>query len=209
MRKTGTYAATSLRLFQDVTHGPTHSKILSIEEELWISKSSTGAISWAKQYTGEAIQYDINEFYPSVLLQKNAQWPTESGIFLTLTNLNKNLEYGIYRVNIEGLPKKYEAQCTRLFRYNQEQYYTHYDIECARKNGLQVKLINISPNAYIFKQSHLTDGETLFENWARQLIRIKRQKGIAGNVAKKLLVSLWGILCENQEKMVKLVHINV
>jgi hypothetical protein len=42
----------------------------------------------------------------------------------------------------------------------------------------------------IFNQQNLMDGEQLFANWARELIKIKREKGIAGKVAKELLVSL-------------------
>ncbi|PKK71891.1 hypothetical protein RhiirC2_710770 [Rhizophagus irregularis] len=200
MHKTGTYAATSLRLFQDVTKGATKSTRLSNEEKLWISKTSIGPIIWAEAYEGKAIQYDINEFYPSVLLQKGVQWPTSSGKFKTITRLNNNLQYGIYRVHIEGLPKKSSPQCSQLFRYNQEEYYTHYDIEIARKNGLGVELINISPNAYVFNPENLMDGKELFEDWAKVLIAMKRKKGIAGKVAKDLLVSLWGILCENPRK---------
>ncbi|PKY63040.1 hypothetical protein RhiirA4_490763 [Rhizophagus irregularis] len=97
-------------------------------EELWISKASTGSIIWAEPYEGNARQYDVNEFYPSVLLQKGVQWPIGPGEFKTITSFNNNLQYGIYRVHIEGLPKKSLAQCSQLFRYNQEEYYTHYDI---------------------------------------------------------------------------------
>ncbi|CAB4381104.1 unnamed protein product [Rhizophagus irregularis] len=190
MRKTGTYAATSLRLFQDVTNGPIRSTRLSTEEEFWILKASTGSIIWAEPYEGDAKQYDINEFYPSVLLQKEAQWPIKSGMFETLTFLNKKLAYGIYRVNIEGLPKKSEKQCTQLFHYNQEEFYTHYGIEIARKIGLEIKLINVSLNAYIFSQENLMDGKLLFEDWAKKLVSIKREKGTAGKAAKEILVSL-------------------
>ncbi|RIA83844.1 hypothetical protein C1645_880271 [Glomus cerebriforme] len=196
MRKTGTYAATSLRLFQDVTRGPIRSEILTCEEKLWITKTNIGAITWAEQYEGEATQYDINEFYPSLMKQNNVKWPTEKGKFKTLTNLNGELQYGIYRVNIEGSPKIREKQGTRLFRYNQEEYYTYFDIESMIKSSLQVKLMNVSPNAYVFDHYDLMDGKLIFENWTNILIKIKRKKGIAGNVAKKLLVSLWGKLTD-------------
>ncbi|PKY23741.1 hypothetical protein RhiirB3_387460 [Rhizophagus irregularis] len=177
MRKTGTYAATSLRLFQDVTNGPIR-----------------------KPYEGKAKQYDVNEFYPSVILQKGVQWPIGPDIFKTFSFLDEKIPFGIYHVNIEGLPKKSENQCTQLFRYNQEEFYTHYDIEIAKKIGLEVKLINISPNAYIFSQENLIDGKMLFEDWAKKLVSIKRKKGTAGKAAKEILVSLWGILCENPRK---------
>ncbi|PKY53083.1 hypothetical protein RhiirA4_471106 [Rhizophagus irregularis] len=111
-------------------NGLIKSESLSVEEELWTSKASTGSIIWAEPFEGNARQYD-----------------------------------GIYRVNIEGLPKKSAAQCSKLFRYNQEEYYTHHGKEkWSRKQ--------------------------LFANWARELIKIKREKGIAGKVAKELLVSL-------------------
>lgn len=81
MRKTGTYAATSLHLFQDVINGLIKSESLSVEEELWTSKASTGSIIWAEPFEVNARQYDVNEFFPSVLLQKGVKWPIGRGSF--------------------------------------------------------------------------------------------------------------------------------
>ncbi|GET02642.1 hypothetical protein GLOIN_2v1772900 [Rhizophagus clarus] len=50
MRKTGIYSATSLRLFQDVTNGLIKSESLSVEDELWTSKASTGSMNLMKVY---------------------------------------------------------------------------------------------------------------------------------------------------------------
>src|SRR5215469_4285186 len=120
MRKTGTYAATSLRLFQDKTKGPKKcTDTLSEMEKLWISKSSTGPMIWSEGYEGNAIQYDVNEFYPSVLIQKGAKWPVKPGKFVKLISLERKLPYGIYNAEIEGQPKKKDdPHCTKLFRYN-------------------------------------------------------------------------------------------
>ncbi|RGB21304.1 hypothetical protein C1646_778418 [Rhizophagus diaphanus] len=41
-------------------------------------------------------------------------------------------------------------------------------------------------------------GEDLFGKWYDMLINIKREGGHAGKAAKELLVSLWGVLCEQR-----------
>ncbi|RGB42813.1 hypothetical protein C1646_809781 [Rhizophagus diaphanus] len=101
-----------------------------------------------------AQELDYESMYPTCMSKSDALWPIYEGDFEYLENLD-HLTFGIYRVEIEGQPeKKKDEKCTRIFRYNPEKYYTHYDIERARDLGLKVKLINESPNALIFSKNN-------------------------------------------------------
>ncbi|CAB4382093.1 unnamed protein product [Rhizophagus irregularis] len=198
MRITGNYPKTTLELFRTKSKAANHKKIIGNEESEWIMKASTGGIIWAEQYEGPAQELDYESMYPTCMSKSNTQWPIYEGDFEYLEKLD-NLSFGIYHVDIEGQPeKKKDAKCTRLFRYNPEKYYTHYDIQRARDLGLEVKLINESPNALIYNEKKCMTGEDLFSKWYNTLIKIKREGGYAGKASKELLVSLWGVLCEQR-----------
>ncbi|RGB21570.1 hypothetical protein C1646_678433 [Rhizophagus diaphanus] len=161
-------------------------------------KASTGGIIWHEKYEGPAQELDYESMYPTCMRKVDTQWPIYEGDFEYLEKLD-NLSFGIYRVEIEGQPEtKKDEKCTRLFRYNPEKYYTHYDIERVKGLGLKVKLINESPNALIFSKKNCMSGEDLFGRWYDALINIKREGGPAGKASKELLVSLWGALCEQR-----------
>ena len=63
LRKTGTYASTSLRYFQDVARGPRKAENLSPEEDHWIKSAYIGGLTWAEPYEGIATEY---EFYSDI-----------------------------------------------------------------------------------------------------------------------------------------------
>jgi hypothetical protein len=136
------------------------------------------------------------------MLKKEASWPIAPGKFHTInssfTEKWSKFPYGIYKATIEGNPPKKSLQCTRYLRYNPHGIYTHYDLECARKNGLKVTLMNISPNALIYERNVRITGKNMFGEWGKMLYNIKKEGGTAGKVSKALLVSLWGVLCEQR-----------
>ena len=137
--------------------------------------------------------------YPTCMRKGEVLWPIGEGDFDYKQKLEDDIEYGIYRVSIQGQPeKKKDATCTHLFRYNRDCYYTHFDIKRARKIGLEVSLINESPNALIYERENCMTGEDMFGKWYDSLIEIKRGGGHSGKAAKELLVSLWGVLCEER-----------
>ena len=197
LRKTGTYASTSLRYFQDVARGPRKAENLSPEEDHWIKSAYIGGLTWAEPYEGIAIELDYNEFYPDILASGNAGWPIRPGEFRTISHISMlhiayGLKYGIYRAFIRG--QLADQKCIRGFRCNPTGYYTHYDLITAMNLSLHIELSFKSPNALIFEQSMLMSGHAIFYQWARNLTEIKHEGGQAGKVAKHMLVSLWGRL---------------
>ncbi|RGB21336.1 hypothetical protein C1646_778325, partial [Rhizophagus diaphanus] len=135
MKVTGNYPKTTLELFRKKSNAANHKKIIAKEESEWIMKASTGGIIWSEKYEGPAQELDYESMYPTCMRKVNMQWPIYEGDFEYLENLD-DLPFGIYRVEIEGQPeKKKDEKCTRLFRYNPEKYYTHYDIQRAKDLG--------------------------------------------------------------------------
>ncbi|CAG8632368.1 2478_t:CDS:2, partial [Diversispora eburnea] len=202
MRKSGSYTLTSLKLFRETTLAPKRSEKIDEKENAWLNLASTGALVFAEKYEGEANQYDVNSMYIYEMLKKEASWPIAPGKFHTidvsLVEKWTKFPYGIYKATIEGNPPKKSLQCTRYLRYNPHGIYTHYDLECAKKNGLKVYLMNDSPNAIIYEISTRITGSDMFGKWGNILYNIKKEGGTAGKVSKALLVSLWGALCEQR-----------
>ena len=202
MRKSGSYTLTSLKLFRETTLAPNRSEKIDEKENAWLNLATTGALVFAEKYDGEAIQYDVNSMYIYEMLKKEASWPIAPGKFHTInssfTEKWSKFPYGIYKATIEGNPPKKSLQCTRYLRYNPHGIYTHYDLECARKNGLKVTLMNITPNALIYEKNIRITGKDMFGEWGNILYNIKKEGGTAGKVSKALLVSLWGVLCEQR-----------
>ncbi|CAJ0870849.1 7026_t:CDS:2, partial [Entrophospora sp. SA101] len=122
MRKSGSYTLTSLKLFRETTLAPNRRGKIDEKENAWLNLATTGALVFAEKYEGEAIQYDVNSMYIYEMLKKEASWP-------------------ITTATIEGKPPKKSLQCTRYLRYNPHGIYTHFDLECAKRNGLK----NVTP----------------------------------------------------------------
>ncbi|RHZ85601.1 hypothetical protein Glove_63g120 [Diversispora epigaea] len=202
MRKTGNYTLTTIKLFNETTLAPKRSEKISEQEKAWINLATTGALIFAEKYDGEGSQYDVNSMYIFEMIKKDASWPIASGKFHTInssfTEKWSKFPYGIYKATIEGNPPKKSLQCTRYLRYNPYGIYTHYDLECAKKNGLKVYLMNESPNALIYEKNTRITGKDMFGEWGNILYNIKKEGGTAGKVSKALLVSLWGALCEQR-----------
>ncbi|RHZ89406.1 hypothetical protein Glove_14g2 [Diversispora epigaea] len=177
MRKSGSYTLTSLKLFRETTLAPKRSEKIDEKENAWLNLASSGALVFAEKYEGEANQYDINSMYIYEMLKKEASWPIAPGKFHTidvsLVEKWRKFPYGIYKATIEGNPPK-------------------------KRNGLNVYLIDESPNALIYEKNTRINGKDMFGKWGNILYNIKKEGGTAGKVSKALLVSLWSALCEQR-----------
>ncbi|CAG8836199.1 5141_t:CDS:2, partial [Racocetra persica] len=173
------------------------SKKVNEKENAWLNLASTDALVFAKRYEGEAIQYD--PFAQGKFHTINSTFAEKWGKFL----------YGIYKATIEGNPPKKRLQYTRYLRYNPYGIYTYYDLECAKKNRLKVYLMNESPNALIYDKNTRISGRDMFGKWENILYNIKKEGGIARKVSKALLVSLWGVLCEQRNGQNYSTHLQI
>ncbi|GES83410.1 hypothetical protein GLOIN_2v1472929 [Rhizophagus clarus] len=163
----------TLWLFEKLSVGIPANKPLDALEAQWISKAMMGGIIWAQNnWEGYERSYDETSLYPSIQGYSH---------------------FGIFRASIE-------KKDTLLFRYNYHNVYTHIDLTRAKALGLQVTLIQDgASNALIYEKETRIRGSVIFEEYVDFLFKIKNQGGIAGQVAKRILNTLWGALCQRKK----------
>ena len=94
---------------------------------------------------------------------------------------------------------------SKFFYFKHSNYYTHYDLQGAKKLGLKIELIdNGEPNTILYKTR--ASGKLYFHNIVQQLYDIK-QKMKSDNsdckLANQILQRLWGALCSKNKQYVK------
>ena len=199
--KTGNDKTTALNLFDRYTKSIPNAEHINQTEADWISESSTGAITFAREYTGPGYYYDIKSMYPSIM--KSTQvYPIKSGEFKIITNeeLFKNktyFAYGIYRCVIM---KSNNQLINNLFRFNKKNKYTHIDLSNAIALGLSVQLIeDDKANFLYYARDKCLAGTELFSQYVDTLFKLKESKI---KRAKSILNILWGALGEYDKKKI-------
>lgn len=194
----GNYKKVALWLFERLSQAIPANEPLDPIEAKWISDAMMGGIIWAdNNWQGYGRQYDETSLYPSIM-QSALTFPISKGKFQMLqdfTNSRGYILYGIFHAMVE-----FREEVKTLFRYNKRNKYTHIDLTCARKLGLQVTLIQDgSPNALIYEKETRITGKVIFGEYVHFLFKLKKLGGIAGRVAKRILNTLWGALCERNK----------
>ena len=194
----GNYKKVALWLFERLSQAIPANEPLDPIEAKWISDAMMGGIIWAdNNWQGYGRQYDETSLYPSIM-QSTLTFPISKGKFQMLqdfVNFRGYILYGIFRATVEF---REDVKC--LFRYNKRNKYTHIDLTRARKLGLQVTLIQDgSPNALVYEKETRIPGKVIFGEYVHFLFKLKNLGGIAGRVAKKILNTLWGALCQRNK----------
>lgn len=190
--KTGSNNVTALDLFNRYTK---HIKIppsIDQVESTFINNASQGALIFnTKNYDGPAYKADIKSMYPSIMKSKML-FPVSQGELKYLTEFisKEFFNYGIYRCIVSGTSK--------LFRFNFDNYYTHFDLGLAKQLGLDIKLIiDDQPNFLYYSRDKCLTGSELFGRYVSLLFDLKQKKI---NGSKQILNILWGSLCEKYKK---------
>lgn len=193
--KTGTYLKASVNRFYELN--PTViAEEIEEEEAEWIRKGNNGSLMWAKKgYKGEGYCYDINSEFPAILASQKFLIPIKAGVFKKMTKEEfDNLtyfEYGIYRAKV------YNSDY-RLFRNKNNNYYTHFDLTRAKELNYEIELIVDGHNnllSYADKNSKI-NGNIIFEEFVKELYKLKAEFHDIRNIFKKPLNIIWGALCE-------------
>jgi hypothetical protein len=158
-------------------------------EEKWVSSATTGSLQYATRgFEGEAIGYDVNSFYASIL-NSNFRIPIKKGTYETVLfagMLKSTATYGIYRCTINGEINPY------LFRLNSSNIYTSIDVNRAIKLGYEVRyVIDGNPNRLLYKKGDFIEAKEIFGEYIEYFYDLKKQ-GI--KEAKIFLTCLWGWL---------------
>ncbi|PKB97331.1 hypothetical protein RhiirA5_384739 [Rhizophagus irregularis] len=143
-----------------------------------------GGLIWENnEWQDYGRQYDVTSLYPNIQ-QSNANFPIRQGKFQTLSDFVDHRGYALY-----GL---FHAK-------NKRGIYTFINLQRAKKLGLNIQLIqDRKPNALIYDREARILGTVIFSEYVHFLFNIKNQGGITGRIAKRILNTLWGALCQRK-----------
>jgi hypothetical protein len=149
----------------------------------------------------DAYSYDYRMYYPRLLCDKNFYFPIKPGHnieFNTIDTTDINVPYGYYYCKIEID----NTDCKKIFMFNKNHWYTHYDLIIAIKLKKQHGNITITPlgKAYIYDDDDLIAGSEIFGYWYGH-IRMLKQKFPKNIIVKLLSSSLWGYLVQSNTYM--------
>ncbi|GET62410.1 hypothetical protein GLOIN_2v1849173 [Rhizophagus irregularis DAOM 181602=DAOM 197198] len=173
------YKRTALWLFERFSVGvPANDPLDPVEAE-WISDAMMGGLIWAdNEWKGYGRQYDVTRFISKY-----------SAIKCKLSNPTSS----------QGAPKGKVSGNDILFRQNKRGVYTFIDLQRAKKLGLDIQLIQDGkPNALIYDREARIPRTVIFGEYVHFLFNIKNQGGVASRVAKRVLNTLWGALCQRK-----------
>lgn len=201
--KTGNDKTTALHLFESLTkHIETPPK-LKQNEANEIQKASMGAIIFnTKEYVGTYHKYDIKSDYPSIM-KSGMLFPAREGEFMQVNEEDFNtmkmtfFKYGIYRCHIP-----FNAKFKKLFRFNDNNRYTHIDLTRAVQLKMDIEIIiDDQANLLHYSRDKLLSGSEIFGSYIGYCFDLKEKKAPK---SKSILNVLWGAL--SQKKIKK--HIN-
>lgn len=167
-------------------------------ESAWIHEGRSGGLIFGQPVTlPNAICYDVNKMYPSILMSPAFSIPMKAGEFKNLSTellrkgVLKGLSYGLYRCVVTNP----DEVGTKLFKIKRSNVYTHWDLRTAAELGLTLTMSEQSPNVLLFK--HREKGHNIFKQFVEYMVDINEKAGPRLKPkAKKMLNSLWGALCE-------------
>jgi hypothetical protein len=179
------YKASSIDEPEDLT---------AIEAE-WIHKSFMGGLLYAKK--GEykdANCIDINSMYSYYMSHEHFFIPVKQGEFTTLDDdyIKKIVPFGIYRCIIST-----DKQEKALFKFNDYNYYTHYDINNAKELGFDIKLIQDGQaNVLLYDSQSRIQGSRAFGEAIKYLYELKQKV----KYTKNIMSATWGYMMEKTTK---------
>ena len=182
MYKTGSYGRTSLSLFSSMCKlNPPE-----IQEYEFKYLNNGGGVRYAKRgYEGIAYQYDINSYYPSLMISNYIRMPMTEGTILPLTQKQfddkKRVKFGVYHAEII-------CDNDAKFQTTKHNIYSHYEINYAKQLGL---VINILGDALVWEPEQTEKFNKIFGKYVKYLFPLKKKH----YAFKEILNALWGALC--------------
>ena len=138
--------------------------------------------------------------YASIMRNAHFKVPIRQGTFIKLTaaefNDAKFYQYGIYRVNIHNDGKE---NTRKMFRFNNNNYYTTIDLNVAKRLGFKMHLIeDCEYNFLSYGKGACMTGSQVFKTFIDIFYRLKTE---TKNKDFKLVMNLlYGTLCMTNVK---------
>ena len=207
MTITGDMSTTIMkRLMQKMEHVVDLNKPKKVDtrrEYAWMKDATVGPLIYAiprsssESFSGFVQVWDINSCHCSILRDENFKFPIECGEYRTITKISEKVKFGIYRAVIS-----FENTHINNFRFriNEDNKYTHIDIEQARRYGYDIKLIDDgNPNFLYYNKDKLFTGSCL-RGYIDEIYGYKEECTDLDVKAyyKQMLSALWGYLTEER-----------
>lgn len=190
--KTGDIRLTSLNLFDKFSKTITEPEKIDSNEAMWLSKSNIGALITWNEYEGVAYEYDYISMYPN-FMNSGMLMPVKRGEFKKLSTEEfiglKFYQYGIFRCKIS---RSEDENANKLFRFNFDNYYTHFTLNHANILGLKIELIqDDEPNFLYYSRDKCLTCHEIFGKFIDFGFELKEKKL---PFAKSIINILWGAL---------------
>lgn len=191
--------------------------MVKLNEYRWHEGTSGSHQYIDKSYRGGNITaYDFNSYYTYLLT--NEDYPMYEGQELFYEELPETVEYGIYLCKITN-PNKYCENADddeheheldykidyKVFKTNDFNKYTHFDILLAKKLKYNVEMITkdknqnkIKHNAIIYTKDKLVSGKLMFAELLEHLQKLKNKcdNKNAKKIIKNMMTCSWGCLSQ-------------
>ena len=170
-----------------------------------------------KNKVAESFGYDYSSYYPTLLasnfytspnkkvgqsfLGDDFKIPIKQGKFISLDIEDKydnhlklktydytQLKYGIYSCEITC-----DSDFKKVFAFNKNNYYTHYDVIFACKNKHNGVKISELKSVLIYEEEDLIYSHEIFKDWYYDLSKLKKDYP-KNKLLKHVFSSLWGSL---------------
>ena len=148
-------------------------------------------------FTGHLYGYDANSKYSSTMINKRFHFPVKKGKFSCISQKEfdeyKFCSYGIYRCIVA--PSN-DISKDMFFRFNDRGYYTHIDLEVAKRLDLNITMCcDDEANILLYDRSTLVQSHRVFSKFVNYFYKIKHSTPKT-NIAKQIVSRLWGMMCQ-------------
>jgi hypothetical protein len=169
----------------------------------WLKDATVGPLIYAipktstEPFSGYVQVWDINSCHCSVLRDKNFRFPIKNGEYKTIKKISSKVKFGIYRavISCDNTPIN-----NFRFRINEDNKYTHVDIEQARKFGFEINLIQDGNANFLYYSDETLFSGSCFKSYIDEIYNLKEKCTFLDlkTYYKQMLSALWGYLCEER-----------
>jgi len=179
-------------------------KIASLESTFLINSFQGGLMYSNNGEYKDAVCIDQNSMYSYYMSSDKFMVPFKEGEYKYMTeeefNNLKCVPFGIYRCIVTST----YIDLNKFFRFNKNNYYTHYDLTLAKQLKFTINIIiNDGMNCLIYDSKKRIQGSKMYGSTINYLYQIKSET--KDKYSKKLMSSLWGAHCE---KIIQKQYIN-
>lgn len=219
-RFNNSFGKVSYHIWRTITDNKPETENITVIEQPWIKIH--GGLLWSREDNKykKLYSYDINSFYPSLMIDKAFTYPVKQGTLMKIDNIKQNgyIKYGIYKLIVDD-------NNNPLFQKHENNLYTHYDIKAMDLLNINYQLDNTDDYNCVIYDKDRVNGRLCFSKYMDRMDKYKND-----NVnhkfckyIKQIKNALWGYMSINDGygrlgifltsfgrlKLIELIHNNI